>query len=178
MAEVDTAIPRFFRDKMQNNFRSQQEGRPVFDDVEKVEIIIPGMTQSIAVERVNEGHKMRWPNHYAAFQKGLEPVHDGTPLEEWPPLSPAQVANLKALQVHTVEQLANITDTAIQKIGMGARELKTKASAWLDQAKGGAALSQALAENAKLRDELETMKANHDQLAAAVARLSAQAGVG
>ena len=26
------------------------------------------------------------------------------------PLSPAQVANLKALQVHTVEQLANITD--------------------------------------------------------------------
>ena len=42
---------------------------------------------------------------------------------------------------------------------MGARDLKIKAAAWLDQAKGGAALSQALAENAKLRDELETMKA-------------------
>ena len=177
MAEVDTAIPRFFRDKMQNNFRSEQEGRPVYDDVEKVEIIIPGMTQSIAVERVNEGHKMRWPQHYAAFQKGLEPVHDGTPLEEWPPLSPAQVANLKALQVHTVEQLANITDTAIQKIGMGARDLKAKAGAWLDQAQSGAALSKALAENAQLRAQLDTMKENHDQLAAAVARLTAQAGI-
>lgn len=172
MAE-DTAFPRFYRDKAENAFRSNQEGRPVFDEVEMVEIIIPGQPQSIATRRVKQEHRDRWPQHYAAFKAGLEPAQDGSPLEEWPPLSPAQVANLKALQIHTVEQLAGASDTALEKIGMGARALRDKAAAWLSNAAGGQALSEALARAERAEAQITTLEGNYNDLAARVERLTA-----
>ncbi len=172
MADPDTAFPRFFRDKQENGFKSLQAGHPVFDDVEKVEIIIPGQNQSIAHAIVNEGHRQRWPQQYAAFKAGLTPAHDGSPLEEWPPLSPAQVANLKALNIHTVEQLAGVSDGDLSRLGMGSRELRDKAGAWLDNAKGGAAVSEALARAERAEAALVSLKENYDDLAARVETLS------
>ncbi len=172
MAEADPTFPRFYRDKLENGFKSSQAGHAVYDDVEMVEIIIPGQMQSIATSRVKPEHKQRWPNQYAAFLAGLTPSVEGSPLEEWPPLSPAQVANLKVVNVHTVEQLAAVNDGDLDKIGMGARALRDKAAAWLDNAKGGEALSKTLADNERLKAELETLRTNHDQLAQVVQRLS------
>lgn len=172
MATDDTAFPRFYRSKEENGFKSSQAGHPVFDDVEMVEIIIPGQTQSISHVRVKQAQRDRWPQQYAAFKAGLEPALEGSPLEEWPPLSPAQVANLKALQIHTVEQLATASDTVLEKIGMGSRALRDKAAAWLDNANGGEALSKALAHNERLTAELADMQRKHNDLAQTVQRLA------
>lgn len=173
MAEdKDYTFPRFYRDKAENGFKSAQEGRPVYDDVEMVEIIIPGQNQSIATERVKQHHKERWPSQYAAWKAGLEAVHDGSPLELWPPLTPAQIANLKALNVHTVEQLAAVDDQALGRIGMGARDLREKAKAYLTNAERGQALSQAMAKIATLEATIESMKANYDDLAAKARQLA------
>lgn len=170
--EPDTAVPRFFLDKALNPFKSQEAGHPVYDEVEKVDIIIPGQNQSIATERIKDHHRERWPNAYAAWKKGLEIATEGSPLEMWPPLTPAQVANLKVLNITTVEQLAQLPDSALSKIGMGARDLQIKAKAWLTESNRGEALSQAMAENAKLAATIETMKANYDDLASRIQRIT------
>lgn len=177
MADADTAIPRFYRDKDLNGFKSNEAGRPVFDDVERVEIIVPGEKLSMAVERVKQTHRDRWPTQYAAFKANLEVAAEGWPLEEWPPLSPAQVANLKSLNIATVEQLAQISDTALDKIGMGARSLRDKAQAALSNATAGEALGKATARAERAEAELSTLKANYEDLAQKVALLTEKADV-
>lgn len=172
MAEQDTTFPKFYRDKAENGFKSAQAGHPVFDDVEMVDIIIPGQNQSIASERVKQHHKDRWPTQYAAWKAGLEIAQEGSPLEYWPPLTPAQVGNLKALNVHTVEQLATVDDSALTRMGMGARDLREKAKAWLENAKGGESVSQLMAENSALKAQVKAMETNYADLAERVRQLT------
>lgn len=168
MGRVVNVIPRFYRNAQQNNFKSEQAGHPVFDDIEMVEILIPGDKNSIVSERVKDEHRNRWPKEYEAFKRGLEPVEDGAPLAEWPPLTPAQVANFASINIRTVEQLAGVNDNNLQALGMGGRQIREKARNWLEQAKGGEPLARVEAENEQLRQDLETVKA---QLADVVSRL-------
>lgn len=173
----DAAIPRFYRDKNLNNVASEKAGHPVYDDVEKVEINIAGSSRAVSVQFVKDEHRQRWPQAYAAFKAGLEPAHEGTPLEEWPPLSPAQVANLKAMNIHTVEQLSVVADNVTMNI-MGGMALREKAAKWLDNAAGGQSLSEALAEKADAQAKLATLQRNYDDLAATVQRLTERLGAG
>lgn len=167
----DTTIPRFFLDKNLNQIATDKAGHPVYDSVEKVEIIIPGQSLSTATRFVNNEIKNRWPQQYAAFKAGQEVAVEGTPIEEWPPLIPAEVANLKAINIMTVEQLASVNDAAFTTMGHGARALRDKAQAWLENAKGGQALSEASARASRAEAKLETLQRNYDDLAARVEAL-------
>ena len=159
-AGPDAAFPRFHLRPVRQGFKSDQAGRDIWEDAEFVEIFTPGMTRSIPCEPVTEAHRARWPAQYEAFRTGLEPPADGTALEHWPPLSPAQVLTLKAAHVRTVEQLAEVSDTALQTLGLGARGLRTKAADWLASAKSA--------------EPLARERARADAAEAEVARLSAQ----
>ena len=53
-------------------------------------------------------------------------------MKQWPSLSRAQVENLLAAGVRTVEDVAAMNESAMQKVGLGARELKKKAVAYLE----------------------------------------------
>ena len=141
-AARDPIIPRFYVKAVEMTFKSTQAGHPVFEDRDFVEMIIPGNRGSIVHEQVNDEHKHRWPMHYAAFKDGKEAPLTGTPVEEWPPCSASMVAMLKLMNVRTVEQLAELPDDALLRIGMGAREFRAKARAWLAQAKDGAELDR------------------------------------
>ena len=174
----DTTVPRFFLDKNLNNIASEKAGHPVYDSVEKVEIIIPGQSLSTAVRFVNQELKNRWPQQYAAFKAGMEAPVEGTPIEEWPPLIPAEVANLKAINIMTVEQLSQINDNAISTMGHGARALRDKAAAWLKNAAGGQALSEATARASRAEAKLETLQRNYGDLAARVDALQRAAAQG
>ncbi len=57
---------------------------------------------------------------------------------------------LKALGFRTVEEIAAMNDLTIQKVSMGARQLKNNAVAYLDDAQAGALLASTTAENDKL----------------------------
>lgn len=176
-ADADkTMIVEFFTEAQQNQFRSAEEGRPVFDDVEKVRIIIPGsrLSGDGVIERVKEDHRRRWPQQYAAFKAGREAPVDGTPITEWPPLSPAQARNLAALNVRTVEALAAVTDAALGDLGMGARELREKARTWLLHLVDGKPLAKATSEVAELRAQLAAKDETIASLTEAVAKLQAK----
>lgn len=82
---------------------------------------------------------------YAAWKEGRELPVDGTPLRNWPVLSPAQLKNLEGLNLFTLEQLANATDDAVAALGMGGIALRQRARDFLSAQGGEAAkLSAAL----------------------------------
>ncbi|ESX44281.1 hypothetical protein X764_03720 [Mesorhizobium sp. LSHC440A00] len=86
---------------------------------------------------------------------------------------------MKALGVHTVEQLASLDGTPLKQLGMGGRELKNQAQAYLDNAAGSAdivnlaaqvaALTQQLADERRLREEFMQAGVKGDDTATAVA---------
>lgn len=171
--EDDVAFPKFFRDKVENAVKSAAAGITVFDDVEKVTIITPGSRDQWSGFVTNE-HRERWPQHYARFKADLEQTPDGFPLKLWPGASPGQAAMLEQIGCFTVQQLAQLPDASLQRIGMGAMALRTKAQAYLNDAVKGEELSKALAENDALKRQMEALQANYDDLAAKVASIAAK----
>lgn len=153
-----TVFPRFYIEAVQHSAKSEAAGRPIFEDREYVEIRIAGDNKSVVVRKVSEEDKQRWPTAYAAFKNGLEAPVEGTPLHHWPALSVSQVAELRALNINTVEALAALSDTGISKIGFNGRVMVAKAKAFLDTAKGTADAQKMAAENEALRADIEMLK--------------------
>ncbi|MFG1340372.1 hypothetical protein [Xanthobacter autotrophicus] len=163
----DPARPRFYRQAVQNKVASEREGRPIFEDREMVEVIVPGDKLSTFVSYVTDAQKERWPEHYAAFKRGESRAATGTPLEHWPILTTSRVAELKAMNIMSVDELAAVNDSTITKMGMGARELREQARAFLDAASAGAGYAAISAENERLRQSFEALQAQVAALTAA-----------
>jgi hypothetical protein len=151
-------IPRFYIDPREDVNASKEAGRPIYRDVELVEVRIAGDKNNIPVFKVTDVHRKRWPEHYAAFKRGEEMSPVGTPVEQWPILSRSKCMELKAAGVMTVEALAELPDSAIHRIGMDARKLIAQAKEFLEGAKDDARFSALAADNETLRAELELLK--------------------
>lgn len=140
------------------------------DVVEKVaEEWVESLSQAAQAERIPAS----WPDLYKdaleRWKKGQEDPEFGTPIRSWPMISPAQAANVIAANVLSVEDLAQATEEALGRIGMGAQALKSKAAAWLESSsKTGVSASQLDA----LRTEVESLKT---QNAAQATRIKEQA---
>jgi hypothetical protein len=168
--------PRYAMDKklhvtfhlkaVRNEFKSNQEGRPIFDEVDYVRIIIPGDTKTINDVKVTEEHKVRFREKYRAYKEGQVQAQSGTPLEVWPQMTVGQVAELKAMHVTTVEQLADMPDQLAQQI-MGSHALRAKAKAFLEAAAGEAVNTKLQAELSKRDNEIALLKAQMEQIAKA-----------
>lgn len=159
------SVPRFFRDKV----AIETDQGTVYRDVERVEIIVPGDMKGSPVVKVTDLHRQRWPREYDAFKRGLKPTTTGEPIEYWGGLSPAQIATLKAFNVQSVEDIAGLSDTQIQNLGMGMRTLVERAKARVASRTSPEALAERQAvENQSLRDQLGLQKAQLDQALQAV----------
>ena len=162
------AVPRFYMDKVEVK---TADGRLIYPDVERVEILIPGDMKSIVVQKVGDHHRRRWPQQYAAFKAGLTPTTVGQPLEYWGGLTPGQIATFKAFNVHSVENLSGLTDSQIQGMGMGVRALRERAKAWLEVQDKGGAVVQGQAEKIEALEQANAMK--DQQIASLGASISA-----
>lgn len=69
---------------------------------------------------------------YDLWKQNREIPLDGTPIKGWPLASPAEAAKLLSVNIKTVEDLANANNEAIQRIGMGAQTLKSRAENFLN----------------------------------------------
>lgn len=167
----------FYMDAQEDPAATRKEGRPMFKDVEMVKILIAGDPKSSLIAPAHSSgqrdpmtgepltYAQRFPEHYRYFKDGQDQMRaDGTPLAEVPWLTAARREELKAVNVRTVEALAGLDGTMLQRLGMGARDLKTKAQAWLDAAAGSAVESRLAGENAELRERMEAMQAQINQL--------------
>lgn len=168
--EGDTCIPEFHMETKPVII----DGKTEFVDVEMVLIIMPGNPNTKPDILVTDIERQRWPKAYAAFKAGLAPPTNGRPLEEWPVLSKSQVKLLKSLEFRTVEDIAAMGELAIQRIGMGARELKKKAEAYLDDATKNAIVNRAVEIEARLTTTVNELKDQNARLNEQLATLGDQ----
>lgn len=124
---------------------SSQEGRPMFKELEYIDIRVPGQRDGVA-RPATARDKSRFPAHYQAFKNRMEMPVDGTPLSEWPAISRSMADQLSFQNIKTVEQLADLNDNLMGTV-QGMIGFKQKAKDWLEATKDDAILS-------KLRDEL------------------------
>ena len=160
-------VPFFFASAQEDPVASKRAGRPIFNDVEMVEVRIAGernfsptfpaqsMWQRVDGEEVT--YAQRWPEEYARFKAGQEQVAAGTPLSELPFLTEAKRQELRGLKVYTAEALASLDGKNLTALGPQGREMKDQATAYLDRAKGFAA-------DTALRDEVEALRARVAEL--------------
>jgi len=172
----------FFEDKHPNKKKSAEAGRPIYDYVEKARIRWAGDKNQVLTVFAHHPSSMRdpatnerltyaqqFPDHYKAFKEQREFHGSGTPLSELPFLTEAKRAELRAFNIHTAEAIASLDGSTLQKLGMGARELKNHVEAWLEEAKGGAPIAKLAAENTALQDQVSQMKAEMDRMKAQMA---------
>ena len=131
----------FHKKAKKNNFRSEQEGRPIFDDVIYIKKMVPGDSLSIIDRPMYESDKNEFPLQWAHFQnrQSDDQMVSGTPLIEWPILTTAQAEELRGLKFYTVENIANASDSQLQRIGMLAgmspHTFRDKAKLFINKAK-------------------------------------------
>lgn len=177
------AYVRFERVAIEDPVQTAAQGRFIARDVDMAMITPPGSRDIFKIEVTQWIQNMKqdvrnfrlpqeWMDQYlTAFEKwkaGQElPLH-GTPIKGWAVLSPAQQALLTSLMILTIEDLAQLNDEGLQRIGMGAMDLRTKARAWLSQAQDKGPLT---IENAQLKQSLITHQGEIETLKAQVAQL-------
>jgi hypothetical protein len=172
MAEVThTLVPVFKTLVTPDEQASKTAGRPIFREMEVVEIRFPGNRQSVPVfpahdhepnatrESMAQGgepitYAMHFSKQYQQFKSSQTQTVSGTPVEELPFVTASKRSELKALNIHTAEALASLDGTPLKQLGMGGRELKVQAQAYLDNAAGTADVTALAAQVAALQQQI------------------------
>lgn len=74
---------------------------------------------------------------FNVYKSGEEMTMDGTPLRACPAFTKTEVAQAEAIKIFSVEELAMCNEEAIQRMGMIGRQIKMKASKYLDDKQSG-----------------------------------------
>lgn len=160
----DTAIPRFYIRPVLNNFDSEKEGRPIYVDIEWIDIRVPGDPRSVYSNKVSDADRKRFSRHYQAFKDGLEEPVVGTSLRQWPMMTPAKVEEYHSRGFKTVEHVANMKDSDMIR---GDREWQVKAQAFLNVAAGSADVQRLETDLLRKDQEIEALKEEIARLSAA-----------
>jgi len=162
---------RFYDDAVKNEFRSNDEGIDRFDQFAFIEVITPGNKnkhiEKVAVlqedgsgwlamphDSAQPSWIQRFPTQWEQFKAKQTQVVEGFPVTECPFFTKSQALNLKSNNIHTLEQIAAMTDQDMGVLGLGARVTRDKVIAFLDNKKGSADI-------AKLYAKLERLEADN-----------------
>ena len=172
---IPSNLVRFEYKTEKNEGATKKAGVPVHDQVLMGYVISPGNTRSEACQRVAKmkAGTDRWEvdkTRLNQITKGLGDVTEkflagekpdirhGTPLTEWPPMDARTIADLKAMSVLTVEELADMNDNAIGQV-FGGVELRNKARKHIDYANKNVTMDKLAAENRALLERLAALEA-------------------
>lgn len=153
----------FYIRPVRNEYKSNQAGYSIFENKEYVRIQPIGDKTKVRDRPVKltadagvPADPVRFPRQWAAFKNQQTQVVEGLPVEEWAPITPADAAMLKGLNIHTVEALSQLSDNNLTFLG--ARGLRDKAKVWLETAKKGAPSMAQQQEINDLKAQLEAMR--------------------
>lgn len=171
----------FYTKPIQNTFMTEQEGRPIFSDVDMVRITTPGDDKNIIDTFAREDHKRRFPvqwAHYQNKQEGDQRLAGKTPINQWARITPAMAEELRAIKFLSVEDVASASDSNIQAAGMisgmSPHAFRDAARAYLRLAAGEAAESKTAAELADSRKANAELQAAQKTMADQMAQMQAQ----
>lgn len=154
---------RFFLHPLQDEEKSRLEGRPIYKEIEMIEVLTPG-SRDVLHRKVNQEDMIRFKAHYDAFKASSEHRLDGTPLNEFPFITAAERKELEYFNIFTGEQLVNMPDGNIDRMGVNGRDLIKKVNAYMQVAKDSAFISSITQENENLKREMEMLKKQMDQI--------------
>jgi hypothetical protein len=175
----DNLVVTFKYAAMENAAKSLVEGRAQFEDVEICEIRAPGMrdvkvfpahffskwiTDPFTGGQRQITYAERFKHQYRQFTENAAQTKVGTPLDYAKFLTDARRAELRAMNVYTIEALAAIEGAELKNIGMGGRDMKNQAIALIEETKKGAV-------NKQMEVELEALRARNVILEEDVATL-------
>jgi len=184
MPDTDANLVVIFKNHAEPNpSKSMAAGRLICDDVEVCEIRAPAARSTVSVHPATErshwavdpetggqieiSYAERFARQYKQFKARQAQTVSGTPLANVPFLSEGRRAELRALNVYTVEALAALDGQELKNIGQGGRDLKNAAMEFIEKAKANAPSLQLQAEvealraqNAVLQEDLEAAKNN------------------
>lgn len=177
---------RFETRSFEDREASLKAGHYVGTDVDFA-FITPAGSKDIIERNVSEWFDMlkqqvlqermpaEWADHffrlYEGFKAGKEPPVQGTPVINWPGLSPSQTKLLLSLHLRAVEDVAQMNEETIARLGMGGRALKDRAIAWLAAAKDIGTVAEA---SAALKVENEELKRANETMSQQIAVLTMQ----
>lgn len=166
-----SCVVRFYLKPKLMAAKSRDAGREIYEDREHCEIMVKGQPHQIVDEEVGKQHIDRFPNAYAAFKAGRPDPVTGTPIELLPNMSPSYVLTLKAMGIRTVEDMVNLSDAGLQKVGMGARDLQNRCRAFIGQSTTKA--DELERENHKLKSDVATLSDAVSKLQETIAAMTA-----
>lgn len=155
-------------------FRTEQEGRPVYRQADYVKVATPGEHDEIDRE-ATPADKRRYAKQWAAYESGRQNLVEGTPLAVLFPSNEEIVEGLKHHKIHTVEQLASLSDHGAQNLPMGGSEWCEKAKRFLDLTKDAGRLGKIEQRQRQLDADVQSANEENDRLRARVAELEAAA---
>ena len=160
---------KFYQRAINNEFKSNLEGRPIMEMADFIIIEVPGDNLTVIDTFAVDEHKKRFPVQWARYQnEKTDGDIEGTLLHDWPILNAAVAAELKHFRFYTVEQIAEASDAQLNTLGMAAGmsplSLRDKAKAFLSSAKGSALVQQQADELRKRDEELAAIKAQLAEL--------------
>lgn len=169
----DKGVVAIFRNgTVKNNVKSAEAGRPIFDDIELVEIRHPGTRDHGVYPATERSHWLvdeitgeqrpisfaeRFSKQYQQFKSNQQQTKSGTPLDYLTFLTEGKRAELRALNIYTAEALAIIDGAELKNLGPGGREWKNKAIEFLENSNDASKVT-------KLEAELETIRARNEVL--------------
>lgn len=125
-----------------------------FEEVPHLRLQAPGNTRCVYDQPVRlDSHPSRpsdperFPREWAAFQNGQDSNAEGTSLYAWPDVTPADARRFDLHGIKTVEQLAKVSDSNLQDLGVGALALRDRARLHLT----------GNTENSQLRDQVNKL---------------------
>ena len=157
----------FHTEDVFQEFESEEKGHPIFQQVAFISVYIPGDKTKKVTRPVRKTwfgdtppDTERFPAQWAAFTAGAKEMAKGLPLSEWPGMTTSQVKELNGLNIYTVEALAEVSDGNLAGLGLGARSLRDKASAYLARMATGVTVQQAEDRNNDLQRQLDELRAS------------------
>jgi hypothetical protein len=169
----DLTVVTFANHAVFNEGKSIVANRPIFDDVEICHIAFAGDTKRVCVFPATEAEPNAtrekgfpvsyaevYSEQYRRFKLSEQQAVAGTPLAEAPFLTEGKRRELRALNVHSIEALAALDGPNLKMLGMGGRELKNQAIAYLENAAGSADVVSMAAQMDKMRETIDALKAD------------------
>lgn len=161
----------FYTRSVFNAAKSQAKGARFYENEVWVKMHPPGERLNVIDRPVTDVDKIKYQRQWSLFLQNKTQVPDGTPIDLLFPNSPATADSLKAFNIHTIQQCANLSSHALQTIGMGAQDWMNMAKQYLDSASSGTAflkmrseLDQQKQENRLVRQQYDKVKAQLDDV--------------
>jgi hypothetical protein len=108
-------------------FKSKEANTEIYEDVTYIRKSVRGNDKLEVVRPVRDEDKREYPFAWQEYQRGEAAAERGTSIAKLAGVDAPTLRHLHAKNIFTIEDLTMVSDSNLQNLGLGARELRKKA---------------------------------------------------